>query len=59
VRPKENEMNSRNTVKTRADAVEKRYAKTTKGTASRTKIKKKVSPILGKDKVGIKLKVKF
>lgn len=52
-------MNSRNTIKTRADAVEKRYDKTTKGTASKAKTKKKVSPILGKDKVGIKLKVKF
>ena len=52
-------MNSRDSVKTRADAVEKRYGKTTKGTASKAKVKKKVTPILGKDKLGIKLKVKF
>lgn len=52
-------MNSRDTVKTRSEAVEKRYGKTTKGTATKYKPKKKVSPILGKDKVGIKLKVKF
>lgn len=52
-------MNSRNTIKTRADAVEKRYSKTTKGTASKTKVKTKVKPILKKNKIGFKYEVKF
>ena len=52
-------MNSRDSVKTRADAVEKRYGKTTKGTASKAKTKTKVKPILKKNKIGVKYEVKF
>ncbi len=52
-------MNSRDTVKTRADAVEKRYGKTTKGTAQKAKVKTKFKPKLGKNKIGFKYEVKF
>lgn len=53
-------MNSRDTIKTRADAVERRYSKTTKGTGPRKpKPKLKLKPILGKNKIGIKGKLTF
>jgi hypothetical protein len=53
-------MNSRDSVKTRAEAVEKRYSKTTKGTAPRKpKPKLKLKPVLGKNKIGIKGKITF
>ena len=53
-------MNTRDTVKTRADAVEKRYGKTIKGDSKRKpKPKLKLKPILGKNKIGIKGKVTF
>ena len=52
-------MNSRNTIKTRADAVEKRYGKTTRGDTKRTKTKVKIKPKLGKGKLGFQIKAKF
>lgn len=53
-------MNSRDSVKTKMAAVEKRYAKTTKGTAARKpKPKLKLKPVLGKNKIGIKGKLTF
>lgn len=53
-------MNSRDSVKTKVDAVEKRYGKTIKGSLPRkAKPKFKVRPILGKDKIGIKIKGTF
>lgn len=53
-------MNSRDTIKTRASAVEKRYAKTIKGDSKRKpKPKLKLEPVLGKDKIGIKGKLTF
>jgi hypothetical protein len=53
-------MNTRETVKTKAAAVEKRYGKTIKGDLKRKpKPKLKLRPVLGKDKIGIKGKVTF
>lgn len=53
-------MNNRDSVKTKVDAVEKRYSKTIKGTKSgKTKPKFKVKPILEKGKIGIKIKGTF
>lgn len=53
-------MNTSDSIKSKMTMVEKRYAKTTKGTAKRKpKPKLKLKPILGKDKIGIKGKVTF
>lgn len=53
-------MNNRDSVKTRMSAVEKRYGKTTKGTTpGKAKPKTRVKPILGKNKLGFKVKVTF
>ena len=52
-------MNNRDTIKTRADAVEKRYGKTTRGDTKRTKTKVKIKPKLGKGKLGFQIKAKF
>lgn len=53
-------MNSRETVKTRAAAVEKRYSKTIKGDSKRKpKPKLKLKPVLKKGTIGIKGKVTF
>jgi len=53
-------MNNRDSIKTKMAAVEKRYGKTIKGTKSgKTKPKFKIKPILGKDKIGIKIKGTF
>lgn len=53
-------MNTRDSVKTRTEAVEKRYSKTTKGDSKRKpKPKLKLKPVLNKDKIGIKGKVTF
>ncbi len=53
-------MNSRESVKTRAAAVEKRYSKTIKGNIARKpKPKLKLKPVLSKSKIGIKGKLTF
>lgn len=53
-------MNSRDSVKTRMAAVEKRYGKTVKGTTKgKTKPKLKLKPTLSKSKIGIKGKLTF
>lgn len=53
-------MNNRESIKTKAAAVEKRYAKTTKGNAKRKPQPKiKIKPILGNDKISIKGKITF
>lgn len=53
-------MNNRDSVKTRMSVVEKRYGKTTKGTMpGKAKPKTKVKPVLGKNKLGFKVKVTF
>lgn len=52
-------MNDRESVKTRMDAVEKRYGKTTKGTAEKAKVKKKLKPKVGKKKIGLTYEIKF
>ena len=53
-------MNSRDFIKSRSDAVEKRYGKSIKGDSKRKpKPKLKLKPILGKNKIGIKGKVTF
>lgn len=52
-------MNNIESVKTRANAVEKRYGKTTKGTAEKAKIKVKIRPKLSKNKIGFKYERKF
>ncbi len=53
-------MNNRESIKTKAEAVEKRYGKTIKGNIPRKpKPKFKVKPILSKSKVGIKIKGTF
>lgn len=53
-------MNNRDSIKTRAEAVEKRYSKTIKGDSKRKpKPKLKLKPILGNNKIGIKGKVTF
>ena len=52
-------MNNRDSVKTKMSAVEKRYGKTTKGTAEKAKIKVKIRPKLSKNKIGLKYERKF
>lgn len=53
-------MNNKDSVKTRADVVEKRYGKTIKGNIPRKpKPKLKIKPILSKSKIGLKAKVTF
>lgn len=53
-------MNSRDSIKTRAEAVEKRYAKTIKGDSKRKpKPKLKLKPVLKKGTIGIRGKVTF
>ena len=53
-------MNRRDSIKANAEKVEKRYAKTIKGTTKRKpKPKLKLKPVLGKSKVGIKGKLTF
>lgn len=53
-------MNNRDSVKTKMSAVEKRYGKTTKGTMpGKARPKTRVKPILGKNKIGFKVKVTF
>lgn len=53
-------MNTSDSIKSKMSIVEKRYAKTTKGTARRKpKPKLKLRPILKKDTVGIKGKITF
>lgn len=53
-------MNNRDSVKTRFDAVEKRYGNTLKGTmAGKPRPKTRAKPILGKNKLGFKVKVTF
>jgi len=53
-------MNNRDSVKTKMSAVEKRYGKSIKGTmAVKPRLKTRVKPILGKNKLGFKVKVTF
>ena len=53
-------MNNRDSVKTKMTAVEKRYGKSIKGTMpGKAKPKTRVKPILGKNKLGFKVKVTF
>jgi len=53
-------MNNRDSVKTKMAAVEKRYGKSIKGTmAGKPRPKTRVKPILGKNKLGFKVKVTF
>lgn len=53
-------MNKRDSIKANAEKVEKRYAKTVKGTTKgKTKPKFKLKPVLGKDKIGIKGRITF
>ena len=53
-------MNNRDSVKTKMAAVEKRYGKSIKGTmAGKSRPKTRVKPILGKNKLGFKVKVTF
>ncbi len=53
-------MNNRDSVKTKMTAVEKRYGKSIKGTmAGKSRPKTRVKPILGKNKLGFKVKVAF
>ncbi len=52
-------MNNRDSVKTKAEAVEKRYVKTLKGNGKKVKPKLKIRPIIKKDTIGIRGKVTF
>jgi hypothetical protein len=52
-------MNTKESVKTRVEAVEKRYGKTLKGTTKKVKIRVKVKPVLKKNKVGLNIKATF
>lgn len=53
-------MNSRDSVKTKMAAVERRYGKTIKGTTKgKTKPKLKIKPVLKKGTIGIKGKITF
>lgn len=53
-------MNNRDSVKTKMAAVEKHYGKTIKGNSKRKPQPKiKAKPILGKKKIGLKIKVDF
>lgn len=52
-------MNRRDSVKTKVEAVEKRYGKTLKGNATRVKPKGKLKPKVGKGKIGLTYEVKF
>lgn len=52
-------MNTRESINAKFMKVEKRYAKTLKGNGKTVKPKLKIKPILGKDKIGIKIKGTF
>ena len=53
-------MNRRDSIKANAEKVEKRYAKTIKGTTKgKTKPKLKLKPVLKKGTIGIRGKVTF
>jgi hypothetical protein len=53
-------MNTSDSIKAKADKLEKRYGKTTKTvTRSKPKFKAKLKPKLGKKKIGLTYEVKF
>lgn len=52
-------FNYDNSLKARGEVVNRRYSKTTKGSAKRVKPKLKLKPVLKKGTIGIKGKVTF
>lgn len=53
-------MNRRESIKANMEKVEKRYAKTTKGTSKRKpKPSLKIKPTLEKGKIGVKARITF